>query len=108
MLSAFMRHILLSLFSLALLLALPQSASACSCGPRPTVLDQFDHSDEVVILRAISVEKVPQKSEKDEPTHYYPYDVRSTTMIVEKVFKGTLKVRDEIVLGQGSGANCVW
>ena len=102
--SAIMRHVLLSLFSLVLLLALPHSASACSCLPRPTVLDEFDRSDEVVILRALSVEK----AEKSEQGLDYPDGIRSTTMVVEKVFKGTLKVRDEIVLGQGGGANCIW
>ena len=79
----------------------PRQVNACSCGARPTVLDAFDRSDEVVIARAVSVEKV-----SDE--HYYVDGVRSTTVVIEKVFKGNLKVRDEIVFGQGGGADCIW
>ena len=90
-------------FSVVLLLAATNTANACSCGARPSVLDAFDESDEVVILKVLSVEKV----ENPEEEHYVD-GVKSTTMIVEKVFKGKLKVRDEIVFGQGGGADCIW
>jgi hypothetical protein len=80
-----------------------QLAHACSCGPRPTVLDSYDHSDVVVVLRALSVEKAEDTNER-----HYVDGVRSTTMLVEKVFKGNLKVGDEIVFGQGGGADCIW
>jgi hypothetical protein len=69
------------------------------------VLKSFDGSDEVVILRAISVEKVENKETEEEN---YVDGVKTTTMVVEKVFKGKLKVRDEIVFGQGGGADCIW
>jgi hypothetical protein len=69
------------------------------------VLKSFDESDEVVILRAISVEKVENKENEEEN---YVDGVKTTTMVVEKVFKGKLKVRDEIVFGQGGGADCIW
>ena len=95
--------LLFSLFSCAFFLSAAQKASACTCGPRPTVLETFDESDEVVIVKVLSVEKVPVP-EKEE----YVESVRSATLIVEKVFKGKLKVRDEIVFGQGRGADCVW
>jgi hypothetical protein len=81
-----------------------ETAYACSCLNRPTVLDSFDRSDVVIRARAISVEKVPD----DEEHRYVFAGVRSTTMVVEKVFKGNLKVKDEIVFGQGSGADCIW
>jgi hypothetical protein len=67
------------------------------------VLAAFEESDEVVILRAISVEKG-----EDSEDQQYVDGVKSITMIVEKVFKGKLKVRDEIVFGQGGGADCIW
>lgn len=95
--------LLLSIFACAFLLITAQTASACSCGRRPTVLESFDESDEVVIVRVISVEKVADTGER-----HYVDGVRSTTMIVEKVFKGNLKIRDEIVFGQGGGADCIW
>jgi len=80
-----------------------QTASACTCGPQPTVLESFDRSDEVVIVRVISVEKV-----EDTDEHHYVDGFRSATVVVEKVFKGKLKIRDEIVFGQGGGADCIW
>ena len=98
MISLSLRCLLFSVFSTALILAATTTANGCSCGPRPTVLESFERSDEVVLTRAISVEKVNIEERSDR--------VKSTTMVVEKVFKGTLKVRDEIVFGQGG--NCNW
>ena len=79
-------------------------ALACSCGPKPSVLDSFEWADVVVIVKLVSVEKVDPKTDN----HYYVDDVRSATAVVEKVYKGNLKVRDEIVFGQGGGADCIW
>ena len=96
------RHLLLLIFSTAFLFSMSRTTNACSCGPRPTVLEAFDGADEVVIVRILSVEKVEDKEDR------YVHHVRSATMIVEKVFKGNLKIRDEIVFGQGGGADCIW
>ncbi len=79
-----------------------QIARACGCAGRPTVLDSYDQSDVVAIFRALSVEKV-----KDTEQRRYVHGVRTTTMVVEKVFKGNLEVNDQIVLGQGTGHNCI-
>jgi hypothetical protein len=70
------------------------------------VLDSFEASDEVVILRAISVEKAPKTEDEDDQEAVD--GIKSATLIVERVFKGKLKVRDEIVFGQGNGADCIW
>jgi hypothetical protein len=96
------RFILVALFLLASLAGI-QTARACSCGPQPTVLDSYDRSDAVVILRALSVEKAETSDGR-----YNVEGVRSTTMVVEKVFKGNLKVNDQLVFGQGGGADCIW
>lgn len=77
-----------------------QAVSACSCGAKPTVLDSYEGSDVVVIARAVAVEK----SVKGEGVH----GIRSTEMIVEKVFKGGLKVGDKMTFAQGGGADCIW
>lgn len=103
MISLVFRCLLFSVFSTALLLTVTKTANACSCGPRSSVLESLERADEVVIVRAVSVEKV-----KDTEDRHYVEGVRSTTMVVEKVYKGKLKVRDEIVFGQGNGANCIW
>jgi hypothetical protein len=67
------------------------------------VLDSYDESDVVIIGRVISIEKAEDTEERN-----YVDGVRSATMVVEKVYKGTLKIRDEIVFGQGGGADCIW
>ena len=97
------RYLLLILCSVSLLLIASHSARACSCAPRGSVLESFEASDEVVILRVISIEKGENTEERR-----YVDGVKSATMVIEKVFKGKLKVRDEIVFGQGSGSNCIW
>ncbi|MDQ4120803.1 MAG: carboxypeptidase regulatory-like domain-containing protein [Acidobacteriota bacterium] len=82
-------------------------ALACSCRERPTVLESFEESDEVVVLKALSIEKI--KEDEDEEVKYrYADGIKSTQMVVEKVYKGKLKVGDEITFGQGNGADCVY
>lgn len=98
-----LRQLFVLVFFCVLLPTAARIGNGCQCGPKQTVLDSFDQSDEVVILRAESVEKVASTVEQP-----YVDDVRSTKMIVEKVFKGKLKVGEEIVFGQGGGADCIW
>lgn len=95
-----LRYLLFSVFSVAVLLTATINANACLCGQRPPVLDAFEQSDEVVILRAVSVEKAPAEK--------FVNGIKSITMVVEKVFKGKLDVRDEIVFAQGMGSDCNW
>jgi hypothetical protein len=101
-----LRCLLFSVFFVALILTVTKTANACSCGPRPTVLEAFEQSDEVVILRVTSVEKVEQV--RDTETEFLVDGIRSATLVVEKAFKGKLKARDEIVFRQGGGADCIW
>lgn len=108
MISRSSKQFLLLFPCLFLVLIARTAAHGCSCGPRPTTLDSYDGSDVVVITRLLSVEKVPVEKAQNTEDRYYPDGIRSATMMVEKVFKGHLKVRDEIVLGQGSGADCIW
>ena len=103
MISLAFRCLLFSVLSTAVILTVTKTANACLCGARPTVLEALETADEVVIARAVSVEKA-QDTEKEA----YIEGVKTTTMVVERVFKGKLKVRDEIVFGQGNGADCIW
>ena len=105
------RHLKLPLFVLIFLLSL-RTAEACSCGPKPTVLTAFDNSDVVVIVSAVSVEKAsPEETatpgRMSDGTNYVD-GVKSTAMRVEQVFKGTLKVGEEMIFLQGGGADCIW
>ena len=97
------RYFLLAILSCAVLLSAAQAVSACSCGAKPTVLEAFETSDEVIIAKVLSVEKAEDTNEQ-----HFVDGVKTATLIVERVFKGKLKVRDEIVFGQGGGADCIW
>lgn len=88
------RNLSLLIFSTALLLGMVQSASACQCVQRPTVLDAFDRADDAVIAKATSAG--------------YADGTRSLTMVVGKVFKGNLKVKEQIAFGYGGGSDCIW
>lgn len=94
------------LFAVALLcFAFNAAIFACSCAQRPTVLDAFDGSHLVVATRLAAVEKVREKSEKNDYDISY---ITSVTMIVTKVYKGDVKVGDELKFAQGGGGDCVW
>lgn len=74
---------------------------ACSCIGPGTVLDEYEEATQVFIAKVRSVEKA------EDGTRYVD-GVRSTTVTVEKVFKGNLKVGDELIFAQGGGADCIW
>ncbi|MBN8724264.1 MAG: hypothetical protein J0M03_15110 [Acidobacteria bacterium] len=75
-------------------------AFGCSCLPAPPLLDAYEKADTVVITRVVSLEREPGT------TNYQ--GVLSTKMVVEKVFKGNLKIGDQMIFGQGLGGTCVW
>jgi hypothetical protein len=75
-------------------------ANACSCGATPTVLESFEDAHVVVIVKVVGVERSEESRGYD--------NVSSTKTIVEKVYKGNLKAGDEMIFGQGGGADCVW
>jgi len=101
----------LPLLLLIFLLGL-RTAEACSCARSPTVLDEYNHSDVVVIVSAVSVEKAaPEQTAAPgymSNGENYVDGVKSTSMRVEQVFKGPLKVGDEMIFVQGGGADCIW
>jgi hypothetical protein len=105
------RYSFLPLLLLILLLSF-RTAEACSCGASPTVLDSFNHADVVVVVTPVSVEKA--EPEKTAPPgqmsdgENYVDGVKSTSMRVEQVFKGTLKIGEEMIFLQGGGADCIW
>lgn len=100
---------------LIFLAAFTDNVFACSCRAKPTVLESFEGSDLVIIAKAVSVEMNEEakgvdleaqikKAGYDNTYHY----VKSTKMKVEKVYKGNVKVGDELLFGQGGGADCIW
>lgn len=95
-----------------ILLLAARAAHACLCAAAPTVLDAYNEADVVVVLRAVAVEKVAPEETAPEGRisdgRTYVDGVKSTTLRVERVYKGALKVGEELTFGQGGGADCVW
>ena len=76
-------------------------SNACSCGPKPTVLESYKRANFVVIVQVVSVEKAQDSARAVD-------GVRSTSVIVERVFKGALKTGEEMTFTQGGGGDCIW
>lgn len=117
------------LFLAVVFLFAAQDVFACSCGQRPTVLDEFEDSKLVVVVKVVSLERIEKSIEKpdeedeeDEAVDEVKKDsgeevkededdfqrYKSARMVVEKVYKGNVKVGDELTFGQGGGADCIW
>lgn len=89
----------ISIFFLSL-----QNVSACSCGQKPTVLDSFESADLVVTAKIVSVKKSKEIIVNTDDSNV----IESSKLVVEKVYKGDIKVGKEIILGQGSGSDCIF
>jgi len=76
------------------------SANACSCAGQTTVQKEYDWATVVVVAQMVSVEKGQTPTTRDR--------VQLTTMLVEKVFKGSAKLGEQMIFAQGGGADCVW
>lgn len=98
-----MKTIFAAVFLAVVLLAAQTSAFACSCGAKPTVLDEFEDSKLVIITKLVSVEKIGEKQGKYDVDH-----IKSSKMVVERVYKGAVKVGTELTFAQGGGADCIW
>src|SRR5882724_951239 len=78
-------------------------ASACGCYPNSSVLENVEESDLIVIARVVSLEKAPDRSGP------YGSDIKSATMVVERVFKGDVKANDKLTFAQGDEVlGCTW
>jgi hypothetical protein len=80
-------------------------AKACSCGDPGPVDGAYEQSPNVVILKLQSLEKYPDAPTEDR---YSVGNIKRSILTVEKVFKGKLKVGQELLFRQGGGADCVW
>jgi hypothetical protein len=97
------RSLLTLLLFLAAFLLNVTTIYACGCEPRQTTLKKYQNADVVVVAKITKLEKV-----KDPPYPEFIRVVRSTTMLVEKSFKGGFKKGDEFLVGQGGGIRCDW
>jgi hypothetical protein len=93
-------------FGLGLFLILAsQTGYACTCPRDSTVLTAYQSAELVIIARIVSVHKDAQGSQKTVPSLH---GVESTTMLVEKVYKGNVRIGEELVFSQGQGSDCIW
>jgi hypothetical protein len=97
-----LRRILVLFFFLVSFLGLRFAGStACVLLPLPTVLDEYERAEVVITARVVSIEK----TKEPDPMHF---NICSATIVVQKVFKGKLKVQDAISFAQGNGIDCLW
>jgi hypothetical protein len=80
-----------------------QTASACSCAVNRAVDQEFSNYPNVVVLKLQSVEKFPEGEQAMGGG-----TIKQSKLTVEKVFKGNLKVGQELTFGQGVCCICVW
>src|SRR5215204_3436876 len=91
-----------TLLLLIMFLIIPRVANACGCYNTNTVLDDYEASDLVIATRLKAVIK-------GATPNRFNRDISHVTMIVEKVFKGSVKTGDELTFGSGDPAlDCSW
>jgi hypothetical protein len=91
------------LMIITVVLLVPDAAVACGCNPfETTVLDAYKRSHMVVIARVLSVDKVVDAKVP------FGSDISGATLIAEKVYKGDVKVNDQLKFAQGDGVLCSW
>ena len=99
------KRFVLLLLVLVTFLAAGQAVRACVCPEGDdSTLGKFESARFVVVNKIISVQKEPRVrvvSNGAEVTHEPIMTIVSIKMIVEKVYKGNLKVGDEMIFGQG-------
>ena len=80
---------------------------ACSCGPKPPVLSSYERAHAVVIARLTSIDlfKNQAKAKADEEQLR---DSGIATFLIEKVYKGKLRVNQEFKAGAAPNAACFW
>jgi hypothetical protein len=93
--------LILAQLALAFLL-LHNHAIGCVIVPKSTVLEAYQSADVVIIARAVSQEKT------SKPSGFTNNLVVTTTMEIEKVFKGNFRISDKITFGQGGHPRCTW
>lgn len=98
------QRVVLLFTGIIFVLLMPRAAAACGCNPfQTTVLETYEAADLVVIARMLSVEK------RIDPKPRFGGDVSGATMVVEKVYKGNVAVKDQLEFVQGDETlDCSW
>lgn len=80
-----------------------EQAVACSCAVTPTVDIAFEKTPNVVVMKLRAFEKAAEAE-----TRQGYGGIKASRLTVEKVYKGGLRVGQELIFPQGSGADCIW
>lgn len=101
--------LLRALFACAAIALASDLAHACSCGPKPPVLSSYERAHAVVVARLTSIDlfknQVKDKHKADEERYR---DSGIATFLIEKVYKGNLRVNQEFRAGAAPNAACFW
>ena len=90
---------------IATLLILPAKiAGACLCRSMPNVLEAYDAADEVLIVRVLSVGAVDETPLGNVSLEKAPVTIAR----VNRVYKGSSNVNDQLVFAQGGPTGCSW
>lgn len=95
------RTVIILAAAFAVLIA-ADTVTACSC-MSPSLETAVDESANIVVLKLRAAEKY------SEGEQGYGVDgIKQSRLSVEKVFKGKLKIGQELFFSQGGGADCIW
>lgn len=96
------RSVVRTVLCLSAFIMFADVARGCGCYPFTTVLDDYEGSDLAIVARFVSVTKTSTPRWPDT-------DIDTATMIVEKVYKGDVKIGDKLVFAQGDFTlDCSW
>ncbi|MEZ5421511.1 MAG: carboxypeptidase-like regulatory domain-containing protein [Pyrinomonadaceae bacterium] len=97
------------LFSLAalILFVYADAAFACWCAPKRTVLEEYNAANIVVATRLVALERSPTPATLDNGGTFMVEIITSVTMVVTKVYKGPVKVGQELEFEDGFLGDCV-
>lgn len=80
-----------------------QTARACWCGTNPPVDRFYEETPNIAVLKVQSMEKYA-----DDEWGYGADGIKQAKLTVERVYKGDLKVGQELTFAQGQGGDCIW
>lgn len=95
-------RLLIFIMLFAFLLFGIETLKACSCAEKPTVLEDYEGSEDVIIAEITGVEKITDENEM----FYNSTGIKGAKMSVKKVFKGKLKEDGEVFFQAGNGVDC--
>ncbi|HUF05117.1 MAG TPA: carboxypeptidase-like regulatory domain-containing protein [Aridibacter sp.] len=101
------RRLLRNVFltGILILTGLTVSVKPCQCFATPSFPDEFNDSVGVVTGRLFSIDRYSNDPDEDK---YGLEGIRSSELIVETVYKGSIKKNQKIRIGQGWGADCLF